>query len=88
MPIPTPFEFETFIENIEEARSRSIHLMPIPDLLIGLIGVCGLWIKHQRLPLESSFTRGARSASTDDRSSCTSSSISPSVTPTSSPTAR
>lgn len=58
MPIPTPFDLDTFIKNIEQARGRRIHLMPIPDSLIGLIGVCGLWIKHQTMPMDIIFHAG------------------------------
>ncbi|MBQ0888659.1 hypothetical protein KBZ94_27690 [Streptomyces sp. RM72] len=60
MPIPTPFDLDVFIANIERARGRRIHLIPIPDRLLGLIGVCGLWIKHRTQPFDIIFHAGAR----------------------------
>ncbi|MEO3976914.1 hypothetical protein [Streptomyces sp. CAU 1734] len=60
MPVPSPFDLDVFIENIESARARSIHLIEIPDQLIGLIGVCGLWIKHRTKPFDFIFHAGRR----------------------------
>ncbi|GLF98081.1 hypothetical protein [Streptomyces yaizuensis] len=52
MPLPLPFRLDGLIANIEEARGRRIHLIPIPDRLLSASGVCGLWIKHQTEPLD------------------------------------
>ncbi|MCX4826675.1 hypothetical protein OG883_44345 [Streptomyces sp. NBC_01142] len=60
MPVPSPFDLDEFIENIERARGRSIHLIEIPDQLIGLIGVCGLWIKHRTKPFDFIFHAGSK----------------------------
>ncbi|MFF3730787.1 hypothetical protein ACFYXM_10825 [Streptomyces sp. NPDC002476] len=55
MPVPTPFDLGRFIANIEAARGRRIHLVEIPDALLGLFGVCGLWIKHRTQPFDFIF---------------------------------
>ncbi|MFI1189712.1 hypothetical protein [Streptomyces californicus] len=46
------------ISNIEQSRERRIHLVPIPDRLLGLVGVCGLWIKHRAQPFDVIFHAG------------------------------
>ncbi|MGW5679619.1 hypothetical protein ACWEV4_31845 [Streptomyces sp. NPDC003860] len=53
MPIPEPaFSLTGLVENIERARQRRIHLMAIPDHLLGRTSVCGLWIKHRERPVD------------------------------------
>ncbi|WP_258308466.1 hypothetical protein [Streptomyces sp. NWU339] len=52
MPIPRPFDFDRFVENIEQARRRRIVLKPMPAHLANLTGFCGLWIKHDLRPLD------------------------------------
>ncbi|MET8605606.1 hypothetical protein ABZV92_18895 [Streptomyces rubiginosohelvolus] len=46
------------ISNIEQARERRIHLVSIPDRLLGMVGVCGLWIKHRTQPFDVIFHAG------------------------------
>ncbi|WP_217231345.1 hypothetical protein [Streptomyces anulatus] len=58
MPVPTPMTLSGLICNIERVRARRIHLVPIPDQLLGLVGVCGLWIKHRTHPFDVIFHAG------------------------------
>jgi hypothetical protein len=55
MPIPRPFDLETFVSNIEAARGRRIKLLPIPDRFLRSTDICGLWLKHEELPLDLIF---------------------------------
>ncbi|MFE7484955.1 hypothetical protein [Streptomyces sp. NPDC057552] len=59
MPLPTPMTLSALIANIERSRQRQIHLVPIPDRLLGLVGVCGLWIKHRAQPIDVIFHAGS-----------------------------
>lgn len=58
MPVPAPMTLNGLISNIEQSRERRIHLVPIPDRLLGLVGVCGLWIKHRTQPFDVIFHAG------------------------------
>lgn len=55
MPLPRPFDLDVFITNIEGIRGRRIHLLGLPDHLLGGTGLCGLWIKHNQLPIDLIF---------------------------------
>ncbi|MFB7631874.1 hypothetical protein ACFC0M_13125 [Streptomyces sp. NPDC056149] len=52
MPVPRPFDLDGLVANIAAARGRSIRLVPLPDRLLGSTGLCGLWLKHETLPLD------------------------------------
>ncbi|MFI1890275.1 hypothetical protein [Streptomyces jumonjinensis] len=53
MPVPAPtFSLPGLVSAIEQERQRRIHLMAIPDQLLGRTSVCGLWIKHRDRPVD------------------------------------
>ncbi|MFF3556222.1 hypothetical protein ACFYXL_22785 [Streptomyces tsukubensis] len=51
MPVPDPFTLPELVKNIEHVRRRRIHLLALPDHLLGT-SVCGLWIKHRESPVD------------------------------------
>ncbi|MEW1657769.1 MULTISPECIES: hypothetical protein [unclassified Streptomyces] len=52
MPVPRPFDLDALVANIAAVRGRDIRLVPLPDRLLGSTGLCGLWLKHETLPLD------------------------------------
>lgn len=52
MPLPRPFDLDQLIANVEAVRGRRIKLLPLPDRLLGGTDICGLWLRHARLPLD------------------------------------
>ncbi|MFE0357551.1 hypothetical protein ACFW2K_26520 [Streptomyces nigra] len=52
MPIPDPFDLDQLIANIEAARGRRIAIKVLPDRIAAATGICGLWVKHDTLPVD------------------------------------
>lgn len=52
MPIPAPFDLEEIVTNIETERGRHSASKALPDHIAPATGICGLWIRHDRHPLD------------------------------------
>ncbi|MER6218762.1 hypothetical protein ABT213_32610 [Streptomyces sp. NPDC001674] len=55
MPLPRPFTMASLIAAIEAERGRRIELVAVPDHLLGHSDVCGLWVRHERIPADLIF---------------------------------
>ncbi|MEV7611821.1 hypothetical protein [Streptomyces sp. NPDC089799] len=55
MPLPHPFSLGGLIDNVAAERDRQIHLVPLPDQLLGGSSPCGLWLKQEELRLDLIF---------------------------------
>ncbi|MEU3778698.1 hypothetical protein AB0F11_36950 [Streptomyces sp. NPDC032472] len=55
MPLPRPFSMPALIAGIEAERGRRIELVAVPDRLLGQSDVCGLWIRHEEVPVDLVF---------------------------------
>lgn len=42
VPIPQPFDLDTYVERLEQARGRRLHIHDLPASASGAI--CGLWV--------------------------------------------
>ncbi|MFG2292682.1 hypothetical protein [Streptomyces sp. NPDC048603] len=55
MPLPCPFTLAGLVGNVAAERGREIHLVPVPDRLLGGSSLCGLWLKQEELGLDLIF---------------------------------
>ncbi|MER6383427.1 hypothetical protein [Streptomyces sp. NPDC001250] len=55
MPLPEPFDLDQLVRNMEQARGRRIVMKPLPDRIVGVTGICGLYVRHDTRPLDLIF---------------------------------
>ncbi|MBT2450012.1 hypothetical protein J7F03_23640 [Streptomyces sp. ISL-43] len=52
MPLPHPFSTAALMANMEAVRGRRIELVSIPDRVLGQADICGLLLRHERIPVD------------------------------------